>query len=211
MVEDQIVRRGVLDRDVINAMRSVPRHRFVEKRHEKKAYADSPLPIGYGQTISQPYIVAMMCESLRLNQNSTVLEIGTGCGYQAAVLSTLARDVATVEIVEPLSRRAARRMGELGYNNVTCILGDGAKGAPGFRSFDAIVVAAAAPALPSNLLSQLADGGRALYPEDRGGGYHELVLCRREGATLNKIDLIPVRFVPMTGSIRRGPLPSPGI
>ena len=203
MVEEQIVRRGVYDRDVLNAMRSVPRHRFVEKRHEKRAYADSPLPIGHGQTISQPYIVAMMCESLRLSENSTVLEIGTGCGYQAAILSMLARLVATVEIIEPLYRRAASRMAELEYSNVTCILGDGAEGAPAFGSFDAIVVAAAAPALPGRLLSQLVNGGRALYPEDRGAGYQELVLCRREGNKIVRSDLIPVRFVPMTGSIRR--------
>jgi protein-L-isoaspartate(D-aspartate) O-methyltransferase len=202
MVSEQIITRGIEDRRVIEAMRSVPRHRFVEKRFEGKAYKDTPLPIGYHQTISQPYIVAYMCERLGLSESSNVLEIGTGCGYQAAVLATIARSVVSLEIVRPLHARAKRLLEELGYRNVTCIAGDGAMGAPEFAPYDAIIAAAAAPLVP-NVLDQLCDGGRAVFPIDSGNGYQELVLFVRNGASVDRHHLIPVRFVPMTGMIRR--------
>lgn len=195
MVKDQIQARGVMDHRVLEAMRSVPRHLFVPQKERSKAYQDSPLPIGYGQTISQPYIVAYMCEALGLRGEEKVLEIGTGSGYHAAVLSLLAKEVYTIEIIEPLARQAEERLRELGYHNVRVRCGDGYKGWPEEAPFDAIVVTAAPPEIPQSLVDQLKVGGRMVIPV--GEGLQDLLRITRtqEGAKVER--LLPVRFVPM--------------
>ena len=199
MVGDQIAGRGIRDEAVLRAMQSVPRHLFVPSRFRDRAYDDSPLPIDKGQTISQPYIVAYMCERLHLDKSSRVLEIGTGSGYQAAVLSEISGSVVTIEIVELLYRRARRLLSALGYANVDCRLADGTTGAPEDAPFDGIVAAASARRVPESLLRQLSDGGSLIYPEGSPHGYQELVLITRNGRRFDRRELIGVRFVPMTG------------
>ncbi len=203
MVAEQIARRGVRDERVLEAMRSVPRHLFVPEHLRARAYDDQPLPIGSGQTISQPYIVAFMCERLSLTEASQVLEIGTGSGYQAAVLAELAGRVVTVEIVEVLFRRARRLLDQLGFINVKCIFADGSLGAPEYAPFDAVVVAASMTHCPSVLFDQLADGGTIIYPEGPPHGYQELVQITKLGKRLRRSELMGVRFVPMTGRLGR--------
>lgn len=198
MVREQIEARGVTDRRVLEAMRRVPRHLFVPPEYRDAAYSDGPLPIGHGQTISQPYIVAYMTALLHLKGDEKVLEIGTGSGYQAAVLAHLAREVHTVERIPALAERAAALLRRLGLTNVTVHQGDGSLGLPAFAPYDAILVTAAAPRVPPSLLDQLADGGRLVIPVGSHGLQH-LERWRRVGDALRRQILDPVAFVPLIG------------
>ena len=200
MVRDQIEARGVRDARTLAAMRKVPRHELVPAAVASHAYADHPLPIGHEQTISQPYIVAFMTEALGLRGGETVLEVGTGSGYQAAVLAEIAREVYTIEIVAPLAERARADLARLGYTNVHVRAGDGYKGWPEAAPFDAIMVTAAAPRIPEPLLAQLRDGGRLVIPV--GEDDQQLMIVTRRGDTFARQTVLPVRFVPMTGEIR---------
>ncbi|MFH1941398.1 MAG: protein-L-isoaspartate(D-aspartate) O-methyltransferase [bacterium] len=200
MVEEQIKARGVSAPLVLEAMMKVKRHRFVPDNLFKAAYYDEPLPIGCEQTISQPYIVAYMTEALDLKGNEKVLEIGTGSGYQAAVLAEIVKEVYTVEIVESLSKTAAELLEKEGYRNVFCRFGDGYKGWPEEAPFDAIIVTAAPPSIPQPLIDQLKDGGRMVVPV--GTWFQELVLVTKMKGRVEKKRLIPVWFVPMTGEIQ---------
>lgn len=198
MIETQLRRRGVTDIGVLEAMGTVPRHRFVSEEFRARAYDDVPLPIGDGQTISQPYIVAAMTAALHLRPGDRVLEIGSGCGYQAAVLSRLAKEVFTVERRPELALSASERLARLGYANVHVHCGDGTLGLPEFAPFDAIIVAAAAPAVPQPLVGQLAEDGRMILPV--GGVEHQdLQLLERRGNALHKSVLEGCRFVPLVG------------
>ena len=197
MVRDQIAAREVRDPRVLAAMRKIPRHLFVPPEWQSLAYADQPLPIGHGQTISQPYIVAFMTEALELKPGDRVLEIGTGSGYQAAVLAELVREVYSLEIVEPLAEEAEARLQRLGYTNVHVRAGDGYRGWPEAAPFDAIMVTAAPDHVPAPLVAQLALDGRLILPVGRFS--QDLVRIRRTAAGLKKETLLPVRFVPMTG------------
>ncbi len=197
MVARQIEARGVLDPRVLAAMRAVPRHRFVPREFQDMAYADQPLAIGHGQTISQPYIVAFMTQALDLDGSEKVLEIGTGSGYQAAVLAEIVRDVYTIEIVAPLARQAAKVLAENGYGFVRTRAGDGYLGWPEEAPFDAIIVTAAPDHVPQPLIDQLAMNGRMILPV--GEGSQDLVLIRRTEAGVQREEVLPVRFVPMTG------------
>jgi len=197
MVEEQIARRGVKDPLVLAAMRKVPRHEFVPESYRKYSYADEPLPIGEGQTISQPYIVAVMTEVLGLSKSSKVLEIGTGSGYQAAVLAEIAGDVYTIEIVEPLCREAAGTLARLGYANAHVRCGDGYRGWPEAAPFDAIIVTAAPHHVPQPLVDQLKPAGRMCIPV--GDLYQELMLITKTEHGVTQKEMLPVRFVPMTG------------
>jgi len=198
MVETQIRRRGIGDERVLRAMKKVPRHEFVESQWKNVAYSDEPLPIGGGQTISQPYIVAAMCAAVRLEGTERVLEIGTGCGYQTAVLSCLAREVHSIEYREELASGARERLKRLGYGNVRVYLGDGSLGLEAFAPYDGIVVAAAAPHVPEPLTQQLAEGGRLIVPA--GGEEHQLLLLlTKHGGRLTSEQREPCRFVPLLG------------
>jgi protein-L-isoaspartate(D-aspartate) O-methyltransferase len=198
MVESQIRARGLADERVLAAMREVPRHRFVPDSERALAYADRPLPIGWDQTISQPFIVALMCSKLELEPGARVLEVGTGSGYHAAVLSRLAAEVYSIEIVEPLALRAGATLAELGYGNVHVRAGDGYGGWPDAAPFDAIVLTAAPPEIPEPLLDQLAVGGRLVAPVG-GGWQQELQVVTRTEDGFERETVAPVRFVPMTG------------
>lgn len=201
MIATQIMARGVLDPRTLEALRAVPRHRFVPERLIREAYADHPLPIGHGQTISQPFIVAAMTAALGLQGEESVLEVGAGCGYQTAVLSRLASRVFGLEIVEALALLARARLDALGFGNVEIRSGDGSMGWPERAPFDAILVAAAAPRVPESLKAQLKDGGRLILPV---GDYAQVLkLLTRRGSTFEERDLLAVQFVPMTGEIRR--------
>jgi protein-L-isoaspartate(D-aspartate) O-methyltransferase len=202
MVEEQIAGRGVADERVLSAMRKVPRHEFVPEGLRESAYEDRPLPIGYGQTISQPYVVAAMSEVLRLDGSERVLEVGTGSGYQAAVLSLLAREVYSIEIVEPLATRARADLARLGYANVHVRFGDGYRGWSEAAPFDAIILTAAPDHVPEPLLAQLAAGGRMVLP--LGSWSQELVLLTKDAeGEVHRQVLFGVRFVPMTGEAER--------
>jgi protein-L-isoaspartate(D-aspartate) O-methyltransferase len=205
MVREQIEARDVRDPRVLAAMRKVPRHLFVPPDEQASAYIDSPLPIGYGQTISQPYIVAFMTDALELNPRDRVLEIGTGSGYQAAVLAELAREVYTIEIVEPLAKEAEERLRRLQYANVHARVGDGYRGWPEEAPFDAIMVTAAPDHVPPPLVEQLRDGGRLVLPVGRWD--QELIRLRRTGKGITREALLPVRFVPMTGEAEKPETP----
>jgi len=181
-------------------MRKVPRHLFVPTAYLPEAHQDHPVPIGHGQTISQPYVVAFMTEALGLEGGETVLEVGTGCGYQAAVLAEIAARVYTIEIVAPLAEEAAARLKRLGYANVQVRAGDGYEGWPEAAPFDAIMVTAAAPRIPESLKRQLRDGGRLILPV--GEEIQELVFVTRRGDRFEEKRMLPVRFVPMTGKVR---------
>ena len=202
MVEEQIRSRGVTAPKVLAAMQTVPRHLFVPDSERRNAYADRPLPIGADQTISQPYIVALMTSLLDIQPGDRILEVGTGSGYQAAVLSRLARHVYSVEILAPLANRARRTLSVVGYNNVHVRTGDGYKGWPEEAPFDGIIVTAAAPRIPEPLLRQLKPGGKLVIPV--GEGYQDLeVLTRRADGGFDRTKVLPVRFVPMTGQAQR--------
>jgi len=198
MLEKQLRRRGVHDSKVLTAMADVRREEFVPNEFRQRAYEDAPLPIGEGQTISQPYIVAVMTAVLRLNRSERVLEIGTGCGYQAAVLSHLARAVFTVESRSELASAAAARLDRLGYENVHVHCGDGTLGLSDLAPFDAILVAAAAPAVPEPLRSQLAEGGRLILPVGDAEN-QELLYLERHGNSYETRTLESCRFVPLVG------------
>jgi len=195
MVETQVAARGVKDKRLLKAMRRVPRHLFVPQGLLDEAYADEPLPIGEGQTISQPYIVAYMTETLKLKGPERVLEVGTGSGYQTAVLAELVGDVFSIEVVEALSQRAQAILAGLGYSNIHFKVGDGNLGWEESAAFDGIIVTAAAPEVPAALERQLKDGGRLILP--RGTFSQELVLVVREGNKFRQSELLPVRFVPL--------------
>jgi protein-L-isoaspartate(D-aspartate) O-methyltransferase len=198
MVRDQIEARGVRDERVLAAMRRVPRHRFMPAFIQPRAYEDGALPIGEGQTISQPFVVASMTEYLKLGPKSRVLEVGTGSGYQAAVLAELAAEVYTIEIVAPLAERAKAELAELGYGNVRVRTGDGYRGWPEAAPFDAIIVTAAPDHVPQPLVDQLAMGGRMVIPVG-GRGLQDLRLLVREQDGVREEVLYGVLFVPMTG------------
>jgi protein-L-isoaspartate(D-aspartate) O-methyltransferase len=197
MVKRDIAARGVSDPAVLEAMRRVPRHRFLPERLLGSAYDDRPLPIGLGQTISQPYIVALMTELARVSPSDRVLEIGTGSGYQAAVLSVMADKVYTIEILETLAQRARDALDAFGAANIEFRVGDGYRGWPEEAPFDAIVVTAAPPRVPEPLVEQLAVGGRMVIPV--GTTYQELLVLERTAEGVVRERSIPVRFVPMTG------------
>jgi protein-L-isoaspartate(D-aspartate) O-methyltransferase len=201
MVRTQIEARGVTDGRVLAAMRKVPRHDFVPARMVGEAYLDRPLPIGHGQTISQPYIVALMSEAAAVKPDAKVLEVGTGSGYQAAILAELTKDVYTIEIVEPLARQAEATLRRLGYDRVHVRHGDGYRGWPEVAPFDAIVVTAAPDRVPAPLREQLAAGGRLVIPVGRGIQWLEVHRRTEKGFEVERI--APVRFVPMTGEVER--------
>ena len=201
MVAQQIAARGVRDPATLAALRKVKRHLFVPEALRAEAYDDYPLPIGHGQTISQPYIVAFMTEAAGLKGGETVLEVGTGSGYQAAVLGEIAARVYTIEIVAPLAEASAALMKRLGYANVSVRAGDGYLGWPEAAPFDAILVTAAAPRIPEPLKQQLRDGGRLVLPV--GDDWQELVVVTRRGERFEEKRVLPVRFVPMTGKVRQ--------
>jgi protein-L-isoaspartate(D-aspartate) O-methyltransferase len=201
MVATQIASRGVRDAKTLAAMRSVPRHEFVPAASRREAYDDHPVPIGHGQTISQPYIVGFMTEALLLRGGERVLEVGTGSGYQAAVLSRIAAQVFSIEIVAPLAEESSDRLRRLGYGNVHVRAGDGYQGWPEEAPFDAVIVTAAAPRIPEPLKRQLRDGGRLIVPV--GEDAQELVLVTRRGESFDERRVLPVRFVPMTGRVRQ--------
>lgn len=191
---------------VMRAMARVPRHRFVPESLARSAYRNSALPIGEGQTISQPYIVALSTDLIDPRPEHVVLEIGTGSGYQAAVLSELVRDVYSIEIVETLGRKAAGRLESLGYRNVHVQIGDGYQGLPEHAPYDGIVVTAAAPSIPEPLIAQLKPGGRMVIPVDAApGGQDMLLIEKRADGTIEKRVVLRVQFVPMTGKGARGP------
>ena len=198
MVERQLAARGITDERVLQAMREVPRHRFVPEDMWDMAYRDTPLPIGYGQTISQPYIVAYMTQMLHLTPEDRVLEVGTGSGYQVAILSRLAKEVYTIERVEELARHAKQVVQELGYDNIMFRVGDGGYGWPEAAPFDAIIVTAAAPEVPQPLIAQLAEGAPLVAPIGPTG-YQELVRLTRRGGRTQIEHLVPVAFVPLVG------------
>ena len=197
MVEEQLVRRGLRDENVLAAMRSVPRHLFVPEPAAADAYADSPLPIGLGQTISQPYMVALMTALLEVDVRSRVLEIGAGSGYQSAVLAEVAGEVFAIERLAPLAERARATLARLGYANIRLAIGDGAKGWHEQAPFQGILVAAAADEVPPELLGQLADGGRLVIPVGRGRGEQVLTIIERAGDAFVERHDTRCRFVPL--------------
>jgi protein-L-isoaspartate(D-aspartate) O-methyltransferase len=210
MVEGQIAhprdgRESVADPAVLAAMRNVPRHLFVEPGQQEEAHADHPLPIGYGQTISQPYIVALMTEALKLRPGARVLEIGTGSGYQAAILNELTPDVFTIEIVEPLAKRAAERLARLGYKTVRCKQDDGYFGWQERAPFDGIIVTCAAGHVPPPLYQQLAPGGRMVIPIGQPGMYQQLKVITKDTKTGQPRyeTICGVAFVPMVGRMQQ--------
>lgn len=203
MVSEQIEARGVRDPKVLKSLRTVPRHEFVPEAWRDEAYRDSPLPIGDGQTISQPYIVAFMSELLEVGPGDKVLEIGTGSGYQAAVLGGMGVEVFTIEIRQGLCRKASETLERLGYVNVHVRCGDGYGGWPEEAPFDGIIVTAAPERVPEPLLDQLKEGGRMVIPV--GAFYQELKVVTRTQGGFQERSVIPVRFVPMTGEIERTP------
>jgi protein-L-isoaspartate(D-aspartate) O-methyltransferase len=198
MVQDQIVARGIRDPLLIDALLEVPRHRFVPAEYVNMAYTDGPLPIGDGQTISQPYIVALMTELLKLTGEENVLEIGTGSGYQAAVLSRLARLVHTVERHADLAEKAERNLHSFGITNVQVHVGDGSIGLPKYAPYNAIIVTAAAPKVPQPLCDQLAPGGRLVIPVGSSSG-QDLQVWQRKGEQFDRQSVLPVAFVPLRG------------
>jgi len=198
MVKEQIVMRGVVEERVLAAMRKVPREEFVPEEYRAESYTDRPLPIGYDQTISQPFIVAFMTEELRPQSTHRVLEIGTGSGYQAAILAELVAEVYSVEIIEPLAKNAESTLQRLGYKNVYVRAGDGYKGWPEHAPFDSIIVTCAPERVPQPLIDQLKEGGRMIIPV--GAKFaQELYLLEKKNGRLEQSAVLPVRFVPMAG------------
>jgi len=198
MVEQQIKKRGVSDKRVLTAMEKVPRHEFVEEGLKGVAYEDNPLPIGMDQTISQPYIVALMTDLLDVSEEHKVLEIGTGSGYQAAVISYLSMSVITVERIPKLFKNAKETLRKLGYNNITVVMADGSIGYREYAPYDRIIVTAASPSIPDELIDQLADSGKMVIPVG-GKITQQLLVLKKEGTKVIKTDSIGVRFVPLKG------------
>jgi protein-L-isoaspartate(D-aspartate) O-methyltransferase len=199
MIKHQLKGRDITDEAVLQAMNAVPRERFVGQAQQDMAYADFPLPIGYGQTISQPYVVAFMTQMIEVRAEDRVLEIGTGCGYQAAVLARLAQQVYTIEIIKPLADDARKLLAELGYTNIFIKAGDGFDGWPEHAPFDKIILTCAVKELPPALIEQLQEGGRIIAPIGAPGGVQELILATKTNGRLQSKKVLPVRFVPMTG------------
>jgi protein-L-isoaspartate(D-aspartate) O-methyltransferase len=199
MVVEQIEERGIRDRRILEVMEKVPRHEFVPEKYRAFAYDDSPLPIGEGQTISQPYIVALMTECLNLEGEEKVLEVGTGSGYQAAILSELAEEVYTIEILEPLAERAEELLKDLGYRNVKVRCGDGYLGWEEYAPFDGVIVTCAPDHIPQPLIDQLAEGGRMVIPVGEVHFPQVLKLLEKKEGKMTVRNVVPVRFVPMTG------------
>ena len=198
MVEQQIMARGVKNKKVLDAMNSVPRHMFVPEGYRRGSYFDHPLSIGLGQTISQPYIVALMTEMLDVDKDDIVLEIGTGSGYQAAVLSTIVKELYTIEIIEELGLQASERLKSLGYDNVKVKISDGRLGWPEKAPFDAIIVTAAASKIPDPLIKQLKPGGRMVIPVNNSFYSQDLLIVEKdEAGNIDTKKTIPVRFVPL--------------
>ncbi len=204
MVREQITARGIRDARVLEALGSVPRHEFIPAELHDLAYADRPLPIGHGQTISQPYIVAFMTEALAPKPTDRVLEIGTGSGYQAAVLSRLVAEVFSIEIIEPLAAQARADLRRLGFENVNVKSGDGYRGWPDHAPFDAIIVTCAPDRIPEPLARQLKEGGRMIIPVD-DSGFQQLYLLEKRDGKIEHRAVLPVRFVPMTGEVEKPP------
>ena len=204
MVRNQLVAGGIRNPEVLQAMTDVPRHEFVPSALRPYAYADGPLPIGHGQTISQPFIVAYMTQALELTKQESVLEVGTGSGYQAAILGKLAKEVYSIEIVSPLAESARGVLSKLGFENVHVRLGDGYLGWPEKAPFDAIIVTCAPDHVPEPLISQLKEGGRLVIPVGEAGGVQQLVLLRKRNGQISKDKMLDVRFVPMTGKMTNG-------
>ena len=197
MVEKQLKTRGIKDEQVLKALETIPRHLFVPDYLADEAYSDGPLPIGSGQTISQPYIVAYMSEQLDLKKTDRVLEVGTGSGYQAAVLAELVDSVFTIEIITELTEKAQKVLSELNYRNIKFKVGNGYHGWPEHAPFDAIIVTAAAEEIPQPLIDQLKVGGQLIIPV--GDFFQELILVKKEENGIKKEKKLPVRFVPLTG------------
>lgn len=204
MVKHQLAAGGITKADVLQAMMEVPRHEFVPAALRPYAYADGPLPIGHGQTISQPFIVGFMTQALDLSKGDVVLEVGTGSGYQAAILGKLAKEVYTIEIVAPLAESAKGVLSRLGFDNVHVKAGDGYLGWPEKAPFDAIIVTCAPEQVPDPLISQLKEGGRLVIPVGEAGGIQQLILLKKEGGKISKERMLDVRFVPMTGRATNG-------
>ena len=202
MVQQQLVARGIKDEHVLAAMAKVPREEFVPPESRAAAYEDGPLPIGYGQTISQPYIVAFMTEQLRPKPSDRVLEVGTGSGYHAAILAELVSEVYSIEIVEPLAKNAEATLQRLGYKNVHAKFGDGYKGWPETAPFDAIIVTCAPDKVPQPLVDQLRDGGRMVIPVGNTFA-QQLYLLEKKNGQLKQSATLPVRFVPMAGEAQK--------
>jgi protein-L-isoaspartate(D-aspartate) O-methyltransferase len=200
MVKTQIEKRGIKDAATLAAMRKIPRHLFVPKNEMDNAYEDRPLPIGYGQTISQPYIVAYMTEIVKLQPDHRVLEIGTGSGYQAAVLSEIVKEVYTIEIIDSLGKQARSRISKLNYKKVTVKTGDGYYGWKEKSPFDAIVVTAAAEHIPPPLIEQLKEGGRMIIPVGSPFMVQQLMLVEKKAGKVRSSSMMPVRFVPFKRS-----------
>jgi len=198
MVQQQLMARGINDARVLAAMAKVPREEFVPLESRAASYEDGPMPIGHGQTISQPYIVAFMTERLRPKPSDRVLEIGTGSGYQAAILAGLVAEIYTIEIIEPLAKNADATLQRLGYQNVHVKVGDGYRGWPEQAPFDAITVTCAPDHVPQPLIEQLKEGGRMIIPVG-GFGNQELYLLEKQNGQLQRRAVLPVRFVPMAG------------
>jgi len=203
MIERDIKGRGIKDVKVLEVMGRIPRHLFVEESDRSKAYADHPLPIGEGQTISQPYIVALMTEAVKLKSSDRVLEIGTGSGYQAAVLAEIVAEVFTIEIKKSLAESAAQRLKEMGYKNVRVKYGDGYFGWQEVAPFDAILITAAPNHIPPPLIKQLKEGGRLIVPLGSLIYYQQLTLARKHRGELLLEQIAPVAFVPMTGEAEK--------
>jgi protein-L-isoaspartate(D-aspartate) O-methyltransferase len=202
MVDTQLRNRDITDETVLNVMGKVPRHEFMPYLLEQ-AYEDHPVPIGYAQTISQPYIVALMTQSLELDSSDSVLEIGTGSGYQAAVLAELVDEVYTMEIIEALASRAAKTLTDLGYSNVEVKHADGYFGWDENAPFDAVIVTAASNHVPPPLIEQLKDGGKLIIPLASSAGFQTLTLITKNGTELEAVFITGVRFVPMTGEAQK--------
>jgi protein-L-isoaspartate(D-aspartate) O-methyltransferase len=203
MVQKDIQGRGVKDPKVLEAMQKIPRHLFVDESFKEKAYADHPLPIGEGQTISQPYVIALMTEALRLRPEDRVLEIGTGSGYQAAVLAEIVKEVYTIEIRKPLAESASKRLQELGYKNIQVKYADGYFGWEEVAPFDAVMVTAASNHIPPLLLKQLKDGGRLIIPVGSTTFHQTLTLVSKEKGDLQVEQLGGVLFVPLIGEVEK--------
>ncbi len=203
MVEMDIRDRGVKNPEVLEAMGKVPRHEFVDPSYRSRAYEDHPLPIGEGQTISQPYVVALMTEALQLKRNDRVLEIGTGSGYQAAILAEIAGEVYSIEIRKPLAGKAEKTLAVLGYRNVKVKFGDGYFGWDEHAPFDAIIITAAANHIPPQLIRQLKEGGRLIVPLGSTVYFQTLTLVTKRRGELDVEQLCPVAFVPMTGEMQK--------